>query len=237
MTLRVASYNVHKCLGFDRIRSAARIVHVIATLEADIVALQEVDHRIAPRHAALPAPLVTARTGLVPLAFAHNDVSLGWHGQTILIRKGLAATATGRIDLPGLEPRGAVLAEIVTPIGPLRVVGAHLGLVRRFRLLQLDTIRAAIAARPRMPTVIMGDFNEWSPTAGTLPLARDYRIHAPGPSFPAMKPVARLDRIALSRELHLHDAGAATGRTARIASDHLPVWADISLEPPPARAG
>ena len=41
--LRILSYNVHRCLGIDGQLSPARIAEVIASCEADIVALQEID--------------------------------------------------------------------------------------------------------------------------------------------------------------------------------------------------
>lgn len=231
MKLRLASYNVHKCLGMDRKRSEHRIIEVLNGLSADIIALQEVDHRISPRRAALPHALVAAMTDLADPRFATNGVSLGWHGQTILVRNGIAVERTRRIDLPGLEPRGAVLADLMTEAGPLRVVGVHLGLVRRYRLLQMAAIRAACAADGPRPTVILGDFNEWSRRGGVTPLTDAFRVHSPGRTYPALRPVAPLDRIALDRSLHLRDAGVWATPLSRLASDHLPIWADVTLTP------
>ena len=147
MTVRIASYNIHKCLGLDRRRSEHRIMEVLAEVDADIVALQEVDHRLGPRKAALPRALIAAASDYVAPEFALNGVSLGWHGQSILVRRGLAVTRLQRIELPGLEPRGAILTEIEGPEGALRVVGVHLGLVRRYRLMQMTAVRAAIDCR------------------------------------------------------------------------------------------
>ncbi len=230
MKLRLASYNVHKCVGLDRRRMPARIADVVSALRADIVALQEVDHRLAPRRAALPRKLIEDATGLSSLPFAPEGPSLGWHGQTLLVRADLNVTAIRRIFLPGLEPRGAVLAEIDTIAGPLRVVGVHLGLIRRYRSMQLAAIRAAIGRRAPMPTAILGDFNDWSARGGAEALGPDFRLHAPGRSFPAAGPLGALDRVALGHGLHLHDAGVHRAAPARIASDHLPVWTDIRLD-------
>ena len=41
--LRVATYNVHGCVGMDGQRSEGRIAEVIASMSADIVGLQELD--------------------------------------------------------------------------------------------------------------------------------------------------------------------------------------------------
>jgi endonuclease/exonuclease/phosphatase family metal-dependent hydrolase len=214
----------------DRRHDPARIISVLAALGADIVALQEVDFRLAPRRAALPSAPLTSATDLCPLPFATGKQSLGWHGQTILLHRRLKASAVRRIALPGLEPRGAILTEIETEQGPMRIVGVHLGLIRRYRHMQLAAITAAIGRRTPMPTVVIGDFNEWSRRDGKTPLPPDFRLHAPGASYPALRPIGALDRIALSQGLHLKAAGVYSQDGARRASDHLPVWADIAMD-------
>jgi endonuclease/exonuclease/phosphatase family metal-dependent hydrolase len=227
--LRLASYNVHKCIGMDRLRRPERIVTVLKSLDADVVVLQEVDHRLGARPAALPPDLIADHTDLSPLPYALNAQSLGWHGQTILVRRSLNVSAIRRLALPGLEPRGAILAEIETESGPIRVVGAHLGLIRRYRLMQFAAIRSALSRRTPMPTAILGDFNDWSHRGSGAALGPDYRMHAPGASFPAARPVGSLDRIAIGGGLHLHDAGVHSKAPAAIASDHLPIWAEVRI--------
>ncbi len=229
MRLRLLSYNVHKCVGLDRRRKPGRIVEVINQTGADIVALQEVDLRLGRRPAALPLSLVEQHTDYHGPDFAPDSPSLGWHGQAILLRRGIEVRGIERITLPGLEPRGALLAEGSCGGVAFRVIGAHLGLIRRYRLMQMAAIRAAIGARAGMPTAILGDFNEWSSRNGMAPLTDAFHVHAPGRSFPAARPIAGLDRIALSPGWHLRDAGVHKTTLARIASDHLPVWADVRL--------
>ena len=231
MELRLATYNVHKCVGLDRRRRPERILEVINALSADIVALQEVDHRIPPRPAALPPDLIAHETDFGVLPFAPNETSLGWHGQTILVRHGLKVETVRRVLLPGLEPRGAILAELDLPGGPFRVVGVHLALIRRYRLMQLAAIRAAIGRRGDMPTVILGDYNEWTSHGCTEVLSPGFRLHAGGPSFPAARAFGALDRIAISEGVHLRHAGIHSDTPARVASDHLPLWADVRIGP------
>ena len=79
------------------------------------------------------------------------------------------------------------------------------------------------------PSVVIGDLNEWSPSRGLEPLQEQFNLHSPGRSFHAVRPVAALDRVALSDGLELRDAGVVDTRKTRIASDHLPIWAEISL--------
>lgn len=227
MTLRLASYNVHKCVGTDGKRLPGRVIDAINEVGADVVALQEVDRRLGPRPAALPPELILKSTDFTPLPRERDGPSLGWHGQTILVRNDIEIAHVEAFDLPGLEPRGAVMAELRLDAGPLRVVAVHLGLVRRYRQMQMRAIRQGFAGRQSMPTAILGDFNEWSPTGGMEPLADAFHVHAPGLSFHASRPIAALDRIALSKGMHLHDGGVTRGPAARLASDHLPIWADI----------
>ena len=77
-----------------------------------------------------------------------------------------------------------------------------------------------------MPTILMGDTNEWRDAGGCLKeLNGSYRIAPTGPSFHARRPVAALDRIIVGHELAIEAAGVHASAEARKASDHLPIWA------------
>lgn len=232
--IRLASYNIRKCVGLDRRRAPGRTLDVITNLDADIIALQEADRRLGPRPAALPRQLIERASDFQTLEIGEGPDSIGWHGNAILVRKGTILLASERLHLPGLEPRGAVIADLAFGNRTLRLVATHLGLMRRHRTAQLAMIRAAISARPDLPTVILGDFNEWNGGKGLEPLQDAFTIHAPGHSFHAARPVAALDRIALGRGITLQDAGVRQTGLALRASDHLPIWADISLPAPSA---
>lgn len=221
--LRLASYNIRKCVGLDRRRTPYRTLEVINSIGADIVALQEADRRLGKRIAALPHEMIKSYSDFTPLVLDETGVSLGWHGNAILVRAGLPIGEVKRLALPGLEPRGAVIAQI----GPLRMVAVHLGLIRRYRLEQMQAILAALAPLPDMPTVIAGDFNEWSRAKGMEPLKDHFTVHAPGLSFHAARPMAALDRFVISKDVHLKSAGVMNDAPANRTSDHLPVWADI----------
>lgn len=224
--VRFASYNIRKARGLDQRRDPGRIVDVINGLNADVIALQEADRRLGDRPAALPHRLVAEHTDFEVLPVARSEVSLGWHGNAMLVRKGLAVSDVVPVELPGLEPRGAVrfTARLERPV---TVVGTHLGLVRRHRRQQLGSIAAQLTGAE--DAVILGDFNEWSPTKGLEPLGDGFNVLSPGRSFHAARPMAALDRIAHSHDLAIADAGVEQGALARRASDHLPVWADIRL--------
>ncbi len=233
--IRVVSWNIRKAVGLDWRRDPFRVARVVAALGADIVALQEADKRLGRRPAALP-PEAVAETGLVPVAVADGP-SLGWHGNAVLVRPDWPARHTHRVDLPGIEPRGALLTEIATPGGPLTLAATHLGLDRFSRQRQLRALLNAIGPGRLADAIILGDLNEWSPARGLGPLVRDFDVRAPGPSFHAARPVAPLDRIAVGRGWEVLDQGVIDGAVAARASDHLPVWARVApvtgRTPPP----
>ncbi|MGR3498126.1 MAG: endonuclease/exonuclease/phosphatase family protein [Limimaricola soesokkakensis] len=225
--LRLVSYNIRKALGTDRRRNPARICNVIAAMEADIVVLQEADLRLGARPTAIPLTELSQLGGLHVVNFGQSAKSLGWHGNAMLVREGIAVRDLHRMVLPGFEPRGAIAADLDTPAGPLRVGGLHLGLLRGSRRLQLTHIMDELNRMPERPTVLAGDMNEWSERVGLGRLARKFEIHAPGRSFHARRPVAALDRIATGPGLVIAESGVWHEQPAPAASDHLPIWADL----------
>jgi endonuclease/exonuclease/phosphatase family metal-dependent hydrolase len=224
MHLKIASYNVRKAVGRDLRRDPARILGVLAEIDADVAVLQEADRRLGARPAAIPRWLIAQETDYAVADVARNDVSLGWHGNAILVRRGLRIERTGHVDLPGLEPRGAVLATVAG----VTIVGTHLGLVRRWRHRQMAAIRTHLRHEaPR--AVVVGDFNEWSGLRGFGPWSETFDVLCPGRSFPTPRPVAALDGIAYGAGISVAESGVVTSGRARTASDHFPIWARIAL--------
>ena len=223
--LRIASWNIHKAVGTDRRRDADRVLAGIADLHADIVALQEADYRLGDRPSALPRDRIAAATGLEPLSIGRNSVSLGWHGNALLARPGIHLCGLEHLDLPGHEPRGAVLVDLDTP-APLRIVAVHLGLLRSARRRQLDAIKAALSRHPVRPTVILGDFNERSRRVGLGRIATPFVILPSQPTFPSRRPILPLDRIVHSPDLDLVPLSHAPARGHQ-PSDHLPLLAEL----------
>jgi endonuclease/exonuclease/phosphatase family metal-dependent hydrolase len=227
-SLRVASYNIRKCLGLDRRRDPERVLSVIAALGAEAVALQEADRRMGERPATLERDRIADVTGLLPVDLAVNGISLGWHGNAVLLHPDIRVDSVRRLDLPGLEPRGAVVVRAFRDGRAFRLVAVHLGLTRAYRRRQLNAIvKATLDAD--LPTVILGDMNEWRNDRGLEPLDPGFTVHAPGLSFHAARPVAALDRIAVSARVKVERTGVHRADPARVASDHLPVWADLRL--------
>ena len=225
---RFATYNLHKCRGMTGPHAPERNLQVIADLGADVVALQEVDFRLGNRPEALPRALIEEATGMVPAPFfGTGENSLGWHGQTILMRPEIAQDAQiRRLPLPGIEPRGAIALRLPG----FTFVALHLGLLRSSRRAQLARIIAQAGRMTSAPLVLTGDFNEWHDSRGLEALA-PMQIIAPGPSWPAPFPRLRYDRIAVSPSFQVVGSGVHDNRLARLASDHLPIWADLAITP------
>ena len=145
--LRVATYNVHGCVGMDRQRSEARIAEVIAQLLVDIVALQELD--LSRKRSA-----GVDQTGMIAKR-------LGWHshfhpamrrgdehyGHAVLSRYPLtfrrAAELPGRAPFFCRENRAAIGMDVETNLGTVHIINTHLGLGWRERLLQAQLFTSA----------------------------------------------------------------------------------------------
>jgi endonuclease/exonuclease/phosphatase family metal-dependent hydrolase len=229
--LRIASWNLHKCVGTDGRFDPHRSISVIAELGADLVALQEADRRFGRRIGLLDTKLLEKEAGLVPLPVSDLPDGLGWHGNAILVRPGTRARLR-RLALPGAEPRGAVVADLDLAEGPLRVVAAHFGLLPRCRRRQSAAILAALAEAEPMPTVLCGDLNEWKPgeRSSLHALSPLFGPVVSGPaSFPTRLPLLALDRILAWPQTLVSDVEAHDSPKARIASDHLPLTARLHM--------
>lgn len=226
--IKVASYNIRKAIGNDRLRRPERIIDVLCELDADVIALQEADRRFGTRQTAIPPDLLHARSRyrFVPLGL--REGSVGWHGNAVLVRDGVDVLTHAHVPLPTLEPRGAVIVELRLAGARYRVVGMHLDLSGIRRRRQARAIITAVDARRPMPTVLMGDLNEWTRKGGCLRDFGDHFLFAPtGPSFHAQQPIARLDRIMVNPALQVIGCGVHASPKARRASDHLPIWARL----------
>jgi endonuclease/exonuclease/phosphatase family metal-dependent hydrolase len=240
---------MHKAVGLDGRRDPHRVLHVLQEINADVVALQEADKRIGGRGSTVPHELIDSHGIYKPvhLGVRHKRVfdkarrhadrllkvntrNIGWHGNAILVKKHIGVLDCAALELPTLEPRGAVIAELLVNEKPIRVVGMHLDLSGLWRRRQMRAILDAVARRPnKMPTVLMGDTNEWRAAAGCLnELEPEFHVAPTGPSFHARHPVAQLDRIIVAKELNIEAAGVHMSPAARRASDHLPIWARLS---------
>lgn len=229
-SLLVASWNIHKGVGADRRRDLFRTAEVMQQIGPDIMALQEADRRFGDRAGLLDLEHVRTQCGLVPVLPDTPGPSHGWHGNLLFVRDALVADIHP-LPLPGLEPRGALLADLTLQGRPLRVIGIHMGLLASSRRAQARAILDRLSRLPPRPTLLMGDMNEWrtGPNASIAAFERLFRAPPPVRSFPARLPVLPLDRMMASHDAHLSDLRVHDTGLARRASDHLPITARLSL--------
>ncbi|MEJ2410688.1 MAG: endonuclease/exonuclease/phosphatase family protein [Novosphingobium sp.] len=232
MQITFASYNIHKAVGLDRRRDHERILRILLEIDADIVALQEVDRRFGRRMAALPLDAIHAATDYVPVPLSMKPDSLGWHGNALLVRKGIDLVEAAPVPLPVVEPRGAIRADLMLEGRRVRAIGMHLdlsGLRRRHQV--RSVLDHCEDCDHHVPTVLMGDLNEWSLRGGCLREfdGEAWRVLSPGRSFPSRRPIARLDRIIVSPEWQVQGTNVHHSPLSATGSDHLPVFAALSL--------
>ncbi|MDB5600401.1 MAG: Metal-dependent hydrolase, endonuclease/exonuclease/phosphatase family [Xanthobacteraceae bacterium] len=228
---RVASYNVHKCVGRDRLFAPWRTLAVIREIGADVIALQEVDQRFGDRTGLLDLAALEEETGLVPVPLDSYRSSHGWRGNLVLVRSG-TVTDVRQLVLPGAEPRGALVVDLTLPAGRLRLIAAHLGLLRSSRAQQVEAILSVAEGGDDRPTLLMGDFNEWrlgrrSSLGALAPAFGPLEAHVA--SFPAKFPMWSLDRILANPHSMVSHIAIHESPLSRIASDHLPIKAQIHL--------
>ena len=243
--LRIATYNVHGCVGIDRKRSEARIADVIAEMSADIVALQELDLGRRRSSGADQTKMIAEQ--------------LGWHshfhpamrredehyGNAILSRYPLSLRRA--VELPGVPPffcretRAALEVEIETNLGNVHIINTHLGLGWRERFVQAQLFttaewQAAIASD--IPLVLLGDFNSLRGSRPYRTLSRHMRnirelirTTAPIRTFPTRFPVLGVDHIFVNPAIQPLTATVHRSPLARIASDHFPLVGEFVLSP------
>ena len=235
--LTFASYNIHRAIGLDRRRDPDRILSVLREIDADVVALQEADRRYRHRARVLPLAAIDDQTPYRPVPLSSQTGSLkrphsiGWHGNALLVRRGITVAEAAIVPLPTVEPRGAIRVDLMVEGRRLRVVGMHLDLSGLRRRLQVRSILNHLDdCDEHCPTVLMGDLNEWAQHGGCLrEFHHDWRVLSPGRSFPSRRPVAQLDRIVVSRDWRILDTRVHHSTLAARSSDHLPVYARLEL--------
>lgn len=236
ITLRIASYNIRKCVGLDWKRDPKRIVAVLAELDADIVLLQESDKRFRTRHGTLPVTVLYEELGYRFANIAMNDVSHGWHGNAILYRQPLQLLHAERIRIPTREPRGSVGAFFEYQGRQFFIVGAHLSLLRKTRERQIKFLAEHVSLK-RYPCIIGGDFNEpqaqrWFDRARSSEhrALSGFSLISPGSTFHSAKPLFQLDRFLVTSQIHVQSAKVHQTALSRKASDHLPIVMNIQID-------
>ena len=226
--LRVATYNVHACVGTDGRHDPDRVATVIGELDADIVALQEFTY---PASVALEtrSPVVLTMLDRYECALGPTRQNVTQcFGNALFTRHPIVDVHRIDLSMESREPRGALAATVEVRGTLVHVLAAHLGLRIRERRFQVRQILEYLDSVRNTLFVVLGDFNDWLPGGSVVRLLDQRLGRPPRPaSFPVFRPLVPLDRIWVHPTGALRRIFAHTTPTSRVASDHFPVVADI----------
>jgi len=236
---RLITYNVRRCLGRDGRISPERIAGIIARLEPDIVALQELDVGRARSFGVDQARAIADELRMQMHFHPALRVMEELYGDAILTPHRSRLIRAGALPGPKrLEPRGALWASVTMGRVEWQFINTHLGLLPGERHRQLDALMGPdwLGHRDaRDPLIFMGDLN-------ATPSSRLYRRladamgdaqvmvpgHKPRATFPSRMPFLRIDHVFVSRSVRVQAVQAPRDAQTRVASDHLPLVVDFS---------
>jgi len=228
---RAASYNIHRTVGPDRRHDPQRVAQVIREVGAPVIGLQEVNWRPEQELGGeSQAEFLAHLPGYEAIAGSNLIEHRGHYGNMLLTRYPVLAVRRHSILYRAREPRGVVDVSLDIAGQRLRVMVTHFGLSLRERRFQANRLVELIAQAAPEPVLLLGDLNDWiwgSPTIAPLLSACD-PTRAPA-SFPSVWPLFALDRIVTWRVGAPLRVYAHRSATARWASDHLPVVAEIGI--------
>lgn len=236
--IRIATYNIHKCRGLDRRVSPGRIAEVVAQLDADVVALQEVvSVRDGPPEED-QAWYIADQLGYQYRFGENRRLGNGAYGNMTLSRLPFGPFENYDITWRGRERRGVFRCDIVAGEHLIHIFNVHLGtafLERRHqgRLLTTELIRREDIRGPR---VVVGDFNEWTRGLASKLMAGEFEsIDAKvlarfGKTYPGVFPFLHLDHFYFDRCFELASYKLHRSKLALVASDHLPIVGELELK-------
>lgn len=227
--LRIATYNVHSCVGTDGRCDPERVGRVVDELRADVVALQEMTYA-ADLAIETRTPVVLPVDGYECALGPTHLRAKGHFGNVILTRFPIRDLSRIDISAARREPRGALHVVLDAHGTELHVIATHLGLDPFERRRQVARILEKTRELEHRSFVVLGDFNDWLP-GRSLVRALDVHVGCAGKprSFPSRMPVMALDRVWSHPRERVRSIRAHASALARVASDHLPVVAEIEV--------
>jgi endonuclease/exonuclease/phosphatase family metal-dependent hydrolase len=244
LVIRALSYNIHGCVDAKRRVRPLRVYDIIKQLNADIVALQEVDGETALRANSNQAAIIGEKLNQNYVYYPTDETGLRAFGLSVISRFKIADAHFGW--LPSLYPRlnmrkrGALRATLCTPGGIIHVINAHLSV---YKLESYKQIKALMAGSwfadigPGDPVILCGDFNA-GPSSLVYKTATRNLVdvqkaldngHKPKPTFHSRSTYWRIDHILVSDHFTPLNVDVGRDKEIRQASDHLPVTAELAL--------
>jgi len=225
--LRIATYNLHGAVGIDGRFAPERIGEVLAEIDADIFALQEVP--LGGTGSPDVLAVLQRMTGLDAVAGPTLDTPARRYGNAVLTRYPVRAVRTLDLSFKSREPRGALDADIDCNGDLWRVVATHLGLASSERRAQVEQVLQCFDT-PALPVILLGDLNEWFVYGRTLRrLVTHFHRATALRTFPTHYPLFALDRIWVHPGERLVRVDVHRTPLSRVASDHYPLIAHIRL--------
>jgi endonuclease/exonuclease/phosphatase family metal-dependent hydrolase len=233
--VRIATYNIHRCRGMDRRTMPARIAEVIREMNADIIALQEVIG--AGPAGAGQAEEIGAALGMGWMMASVRHLRNHLFGNVVLSRFPIVHHSQYDLSWRTCEPRGCQRADVDVGGGDtLHIYNVHLGTAVLERRYQAPRLAAFVHDRRiQGPKIILGDFNEWlrglaTNTLSSLFESIDIFQHLQRRrTYPGIFPVLHLDHIYYEGHVEVRKLELVNTRRAKMASDHLPLVADLRI--------
>jgi endonuclease/exonuclease/phosphatase family metal-dependent hydrolase len=228
--LKVASYNIHQCVGLDGRREPRRVAAVLREIDADVLCLQEVSTEPGVTVDSMQMQYLAATLDLHAVAgptIVHGEAH---YGNALLTRRPLIDVRRVDLTVYRREPRAAIDVDLDGGGGPVRVIATHLGLLPGERRWQVRRLLDILDEDAYKPTVLCGDINEWFAIGRPLRWLHARLGRTRGlPTFPAPWPVFALDRVWVDPPSAIRSCRVHATPAARDASDHLPIVAEIEV--------
>jgi endonuclease/exonuclease/phosphatase family metal-dependent hydrolase len=209
-------------IGLDGKRDLSRTAGVINQMELDLIGLQEVDNHTG--EAGDDLGFLGQQTGMEVIAGPTMRRATGDYGNALLTRLPLLHVERYDLSIGHHEPRGLLIVHQDWHGKGLQVAVTHLGLRPAERRRQVRIMIERLSSGERTPLILMGDFNEWLIRGRPMRWLRDHFGPVSSPrTFPSRWPLFRLDHILADPPVYLHSLKTYSIRTARDASDHLPL--------------
>jgi endonuclease/exonuclease/phosphatase family metal-dependent hydrolase len=233
-TLRVATYNIHRCRGLDGRTRPERIAAVLRAIDADVVALQEV---VGPGpHGGGHAEELGAMLGMGWVMAPARELRGHQFGNAVLSRFPIVHHSEHDLSWKTCEPRRMQRVDIAVHGWTLHLYNVHLGtaiLERRHQALRLASM--VTDRHIAGPKLVLGDFNEWMRGLATKMLSArlnsvDLRNHLRRRrTYPGLFPILHLDHIYYEGRVEIVGIALPRTRLSLVASDHLPLVADVRI--------